>query len=178
MFSMMSLFPLVYFLYVLIPLGPLVYIFIKWWSNRELKPADPNLGIKVIVFYFKTIGYHISLIGFSLILHDIFKGGSKSSIKVGVGILICGGIVYIIHLLIIQKYFYDTEFSITKRVYNAFNLIFVGLIGITAMVISLLIMLSKRPKGFEAPLTFFIIYVIAWVFQSWYFYKPLFKKKK
>jgi len=178
MFSMMSLFPLVYFLYVLIPLGPLVYIFIKWWSNKESKPVDPNLGIKVITYYFKTIGYHIFLIGFSLILHDILKGGSKNSFSIGFGILICGSIVYIIHLMIIQRFFKDTVFSITKRIYNAFNLIFVGLISITSMSICLSILLGKRSKGFEAPLTFFIVYVIAWIFQSWYFYKPLFKKEK
>lgn len=178
MFSFMSLFPLIYLIYILIPLGPLIYIFIRWLSSRESGSVDPNLGIKVITYYFKTIGYHIALIGFSLILHYIFKSGSKSSIRIGIGILICGGLVYLIHFLIIQKFFNDIEFTITKRVYNVFNLILVGLIGISSMVIFLLMILSKTPLGFEAPLSFFIVYVIAWILQSWYFYKPLFSKEK
>lgn len=178
MFSLLSFFPLIYLLYILIPMGPLIYIFIRWWSSRESKSVDPNLGIKVITYYFKTIGYHIALIGFSLILHDIFKGGSKNSISIGAGILICGGVVYLIHFLIIKKLFNDTEFTITKRVYNVFNLIFAGLVGITSIVIFLLVILSKTPLGFEAPLAFFIVYVMAWILQSWYFYKPLFRKEK
>ncbi|MEN8222304.1 MAG: hypothetical protein ABFR36_03510 [Acidobacteriota bacterium] len=178
MFSLMSLFPFVYIFFILIPMGPLIYIFVRWLSGRKSKPVDPNLGIKVITYYFKTFGYHISLIGFFLIIHDIFKGGSKNSFMTGVGVLICGGVVYLIHFLIVLKFFNDTEFTITKKVYNTFNLILAGLVGITSMIIFLLIILSKKPLRFEIPLAFFIVYFIAWIFQSWYFYKPLFSKAK
>lgn len=173
----MSLFPLVYFLYILIPLGPLIYVFIKWWSNRESKPVDPNLGIKVITQYFKTLGYHIFLIGLSLIIMELLKGDFNGSGRTGVGIMICGGLVYLVHLLILRRFFNDSDFTVTKRVYNAFNLIFVGLVGITSMVVFLVTILGKTPKEFEAPLAFLIVYLIAWIFQSWFFYKPLFKTK-
>lgn len=178
MFSMMSFFPLIYFLYILIPLGPLVYIFIKWRSNRESEPVDPNLGIKVITYYFKTIGYHVSLIGLSLIIINLIKGDFGHSGRTGIGIFLCGGLVYLVHFLILQKFFDDYDFIITKRVFNAFNLIFAGLVGIISMIILMVIVLGKKPEGFEYPLAFFIVYLIAWKFQAWFFYKPLLKKEK
>lgn len=174
----MSLFPLVNFLYILIPLGPLIYIFIKWWSNRESKPVDPNLGIKVIIHYFKTLGYHISLIGLSLLLINLIKGDFDSGGRIGVGIMIGGGLVYLVHLLILRRFFTDSDYTITGRVYTAFNLIFVGLVGITSMVILLVIILGKTPKEFEVPLAFLIVYLIAWILQSWFFYRPLLNKEK
>lgn len=178
MLSLMNFFPMIYFLYILIPLGPLVYIFIKWWSNKEAKPVDPNLGIKVITYYFKTIGYQISMIGISLMIANLIKGNIDSSGRTGAGILICGGLVYLIHLLIIKKFFDDTEFTITKRVYSTFNIVFVGLVVIVSMIVWLSIMLGEMPVKFETPLAFFIVYFIAWIFQSRFFYKPLFSKEK
>ena len=177
MLSYMSLFPLIYFFYILIPLGPLVYIFIRWHENRNGKEADPGLGIRVIVHYFKTIGFHLSLIGSSILLIDLISGNFGDGGKTGLGILIGGGLVYLIHLALIRTYFNDPQKRLTAKVYNAFNLILSGLIGLTSMTIWIVIMLGKRPKGYEAPLAFLIVYLAAWLFQSWTFYRPALKKK-
>ncbi len=175
MFSYMSLFPLIYFLYILIPLGPIVYIFIRWRSIKGEK-VDPNLGIKVIVHYFKTLGYHLSLIGISVLLIDLFKNGYTTNARIGTAIAIIAGLVYAIHTAIIHKAFNETEFPLTKKVYNVFNLILVGLVGLSAIIIWISIIFSKRPKGYEAPLAFLIVYLIAWLIQSWTFYRPVLKK--
>lgn len=175
MFSYMSLFPLVYFLYILIPLGPIIYLFVRWRSNKGEK-ADPNLGIKVMTYYFKTLGYHLSLIGIAVLLIDLFKNGYTANAKTGTAIVITGGLVYIIHVLIISRSFDESGFTLTKRVYNAFNLILVGLVALSSTIILFAIILGKRPKGFETPLAFMVIYMLAWLYQSWIFYKPALKK--
>ncbi len=175
MFSYMSLFPLMYFLYILIPLGPIVYLFIRWRSIKGEK-VDPSLGIKVLVYYFKTLAYHLILIGISLLFTDLIKNGYTGNAKIGTAIIIAGGLIYTIHYTIIRKAFNENEFPLTGRVYNAFNLILVGLIGISSSIIWISIVLSKRPKGYEAPLAFLVVYIIAWIFQSWTFYKPALKK--
>ena len=175
MFSYMSLFPLMYFLYILIPLGPIVYLFIRWRSIKGEK-VDPNLGIKVLVYYFKTLAYHLILIGISLLFAGLLKNGYTSNAKIGTAFIIAGGLVYAIHYAVIQKAFNETEFPLTRRVYNAFNLILVGLIGLSSSIIWISIVLSKRPKGYEAPLAFLAVYLIAWICQSWTFYKPALKK--
>jgi len=177
MLSYMSLFPLMYFFYVLIPLGPLVYLFIRWRAGKG-EPAEQNLGVKVIAYYFRTLGYHIALIGFSILLVDLLKNSYTTNGKTGTAILIIGLLVYAVHWVIVRRGFKENQFPFTGRVYMVFNLILTGLVGLSAAIIWISIILSKRPRDFETPLAFLLVYVIAWIYQSWEFYRPVLKNKK
>jgi len=177
MFSYMSLFPLVYFLYILIPLGPIIYLFVRWRSNQGVA-VDPNLGVKVMVCYFKTLGYHLILIGVSVVMIDLIKNGYTANAKTGTAITIIGGLIYAIHTLIIHRSFDEKKFILTGRIYNAFNLILVGLVALSSMVIWISIILGKKPRGFETPFAFMVVYSLAWLYQSWKFYKPLIRRKE
>ena len=47
---------LIYYLYAVVPLAPLVYLFLKWRAYRDGAAADPWLGAAVLLQYFLDAG--------------------------------------------------------------------------------------------------------------------------
>ena len=65
---------LTYYLYVIVPLAPLVYLFIKWRDYRNGVVSDPWLGAAVILQYFWTLALQLALLGMTLTLAGLIKG--------------------------------------------------------------------------------------------------------
>ncbi|UCH92501.1 MAG: hypothetical protein JSV88_19695 [Candidatus Aminicenantes bacterium] len=168
---------LVFYVYLVIPLAPIIYIFLKWRSYRDNSPPDPQLGMKVVLYYFKTLAYHACLASLAAILYGVLKSGSDL-IKGGLGILVSCGILYVVHGFLILKLTNTGKFPLTARIYTAFNLIIVGLVGMISFVITFTTLIAKDLEQIELPLVCFVLYGIAWVFQTLLFCKPLTLKKR
>jgi uncharacterized membrane protein YuzA (DUF378 family) len=168
---------LIVFVYFVVPLAPIIYIFIKWRYYRDEAAPDPQLGMKVVLYYFKTLAYQGLLVSLAVLFYSVLDNESNI-IKVGLGIFISCGLLYIVHYIIIPKLTNTLEFPLTARVYTGFNLIIVGLIGMISFVITVTILIDKGLKNSELPLAIFVVYAIAWVVQTLLFCKPsLFKRK-
>jgi hypothetical protein len=168
---------LMFYVYFVVPLAPIVYIFIKWRSYRDNSPPDPQLGMKTVLYYFKTLVFQGLLVSLAALFYGVLKNESNL-INVGLGMFISCGIIYIVHYIIIPKLTNTHEFPLTARIYTGFNLIIVGLVGMISFVVTVTMLINKGMKKAELPLAVFVVYAIAWVVQTLLFCKPsLFKRK-
>ena len=53
----------IWILYAFLWLFPVAYLILRWRAYREQTPPDPHLGIKAALYYFKTLAYHVVLVG-------------------------------------------------------------------------------------------------------------------
>jgi len=170
MMGLMGLSPfLIYYVYFVIPLAPLAYIFIKWRANKDGSPPDPQLGVKVVLYYFKTLSYHVLLIAMTLIIFGFLKGGYSDEIKVGLGLLVGGGFLYLLHWLLIKKILGKTSGYLVSRFFTGFNLIVVGLICMIAIIATCIIIFKGKMPDIKLPSSAVVIYGIAWYLQTAYF---------
>ena len=78
----MGIFPfLLYYLYAIVPLAPLVYLFIKWRAYRNGRATDPWLGAAVLLHYFWTLALHLALFGLCLALSGLIQGGHGRGVQ-------------------------------------------------------------------------------------------------
>ena len=172
MSTFMGVFPfLIFYAYMIVPLAPVVYVLLKWRSYRDGSSPDPQLGIKVVLYYFKTLAYHVFLASCAVFFYGLLAGESDA-IKVGLGLLISSGILYVVHSILIQRLSNTRAFPLTARIYAGFNLIMVGLLGMVSFVITVTLLIDKGQESIKLPLAWVVVYAIAWVYQTLYFCKP------
>lgn len=168
---------LIVYAYLIVPLAPIVYIFIKWRSYRDNSPPDPQLGMKVVLYYFKTLAYHGVIASLAVIFYGVL-GNDSGAINVGLGIFISCGLLYIVHYIIIPKLTNTLEFPLTARIYTGFNLIIVGLVGMISFVFTVTTLIDRGWEKIDLPVAIFVVYTMAWAVQTLLFCKPsLFKRK-
>ncbi|NIM16871.1 MAG: hypothetical protein GTO45_33215 [Candidatus Aminicenantes bacterium] len=167
---------LVFYVYFIIPLAPIVYMFIKWRSYRDGDPPDSRLGMKVVLYYFKTLAYHVLLVSLAILFYNLLEKRS-GSINVGLGLLVSGGVIYVVHSFLIHKFTNTLEYPLTARIYTAFNVIILGLVSMIAFIITITMLFEEGFSKIELPLVCFIIYTIAWAFQITLYLKPSLVKK-
>jgi hypothetical protein len=175
--GILQLFPFVsYLFYILIPLAPIAYIFIKWRAARNNEPHDRDLGTKVVFYYFQTLAYQVILIGLVLVLFGLLKGSLKDEMKSGVALVFSGGLVYIIHTLAIHKAFKTDQVRIVPRFYAGFNLLVVGLVGMVCFIAVVLILINDKFENTKIPLSGLVVYGVAWIFRTLEFVRGAGKK--
>jgi hypothetical protein len=166
-FGVLQMLPLVSSLfYVLIPLAPIAYVFIKWRAARNNEPHDRDLGIKVVFYYFQTLGYHLILIGLVLLSVGLLKGRLNDEAKTGVALILSGAIVYAVHALAIQTRFKGDPVRIVPRFYSGFNVLVAGLIAMVCLTACILILFNDRIDNIKIPAVGLAVYGTAWVFRT------------
>ena len=99
-----GVFVMMLFAYSLVPLFPFVYVLLRWRQAREGGAPDPQLGLKVAVYYFMTIGLHVVLMALALGLYGlIVDRAPESMMRAAAGLLLGGGIVYGLHRAILSR---------------------------------------------------------------------------
>ena len=162
---------LLIYVYWLVPLAPIVYIFIKWRMYRDNAPADPQLGMKSVLYYFKTLAYQACLASLAALFYGILKS-QEDFIKIGLGIFVSSAILYIVQFLLIQKLTNTARFPLTERAYTGFNMIIVGLAAMISFMITVTMVISKGFQDIHLPLVIFIVYAAALATQTVAFCKP------
>ncbi|MCP5049817.1 MAG: hypothetical protein GY940_21795 [bacterium] len=160
-----------FYIYIVIPLAPVIYIFIKWRSYRDGSPPDPQLGAKVVLYYFRTLGYHLVLVALVVTLYGFFMPMIPTG--VGFGLLVSGAVVFLAHMRLIDRMTNTLDFPLVERAYNGFNLIITGLVTIIAFTATMVTLFSSGFRGIELQLIAFLVYGAAWGFETSSFCKPL-----
>ena len=161
--GMASLLPLLF--YFFIPLAPLIFIIIKWRSDKNAPKNDSQLGIKAILYYFKTISYHGILLSFAILLINIVNQGPSMLTQMAVGILVGSGIVYIVHILLIVQLTNANEFHSVAKYYCAYNIIITGLVGFSSMILFFVFLITGDNAALTYTFPLLIVYGISWTAQ-------------
>lgn len=157
--------------YSLIPLFPFVYVLLRWRQAREGEPADPQLGLKVALHYFSTIGLHVVLIALVAVLYSFLTDSSRASeelIRIGAGLLIGGGIILGGHQTLLRSITDSATRPNVARVFAGLNLVLCGLIGMGALLAaSVMLCQENTPEGgFKLVFVLMAVYLGTWGLQA------------
>jgi hypothetical protein len=171
----MGIFPfLFYYLYAVVPLAPLVYMFIKWRAYRDGRPADPWLGAAVLLHYFWTLALHLALFGLSLALSGLLKGHGAEELNPGLGLLSAGVIALLATSFALSRVPSSPLRPQVWRVFNALNLLICGLVALVALCASAFMIVDSKWADARLPLVALAIFGAAW---SWFLRLLLAKTK-
>jgi hypothetical protein len=162
----MGIFPfLFYYLYAVVPLAPLVYLFIKWRAYRDGCPVDPWLGAAVLLHYFWTLSLHLALFGLSLALAGLLKSTSAEELNPGLGLLSAGVIALLATSFALSRVPRSPLRPQAWRVFNGLNLLLCGLVTLVALCAAAIMLFDGKISDLHLPLTALVIFGAAW---SWF----------
>lgn len=130
-------------------MGPLVLYPIARWRQGKEPYADPHLGMKVALHYFKLLAFHTLLMGGTLLVWTIISksNGDKGTLyRIAFGFLLPGGIVFGVHRWLIAKT-NDEVVSGVRRLFLGYNLLVTGLLGFIALIAGFQALLAKESTG-------------------------------
>ena len=145
----------------LLVIGPLLIYPIARWKTAQ----DSQLGLKVALHYFKLLAFHLLLLGAFVILYTIIRkgGGKGDTYRSGFGLLVPAAIVFGAHVALLKRT--TDEVAVTvRRLFMGYNLILVGLLGMTALVFGFQALFARGSAGDDGRLYLaaVLVYVTAW----------------
>ena len=166
-----GMFALMLLAYSIIPLFPFVYVILRWRQAREGETPDPQLGLKVALHYFATIGWHITLVAVFVLLYSFVVDGSRMQevfVRMGAGLLLGGTIVYGLHRVLITRLTDSAQRPNVTRIFKGLNLVLCGLIGMAALVaVCVMITQEEIPEEpFKLAGILMVVYLAAWGSQA------------
>ncbi len=166
-----GVFMMMLFGYSLIPLFPFVYVVLRWRQGREGEAADPQLGLKVALHYFATIGLHVVLMALVALLYSFLIDSSRASevmMRAGVGLLIGGGLVLGGHTMMLKRLTDSASRPNVARVFAGLNLVLCGLIGTGALIATSVMLLQENvpEEGFKIAMVLLTVYLGSWGLQA------------
>ena len=164
----------IWILYAFLWLFPVAYLILRWRAYREQAPNDPHLGVKAALYYFKTLAYHVMLVGaFCLLFGAINEYVRENMMRMGAGLLLGGAIVYGVHAFIIDKRTNTQQFPAVARIYNGFNLVMTGLVAMAAVIGTLVLLFAEHtpPMVIRGALVLLLVYGGAWASQAAFLFK-------
>lgn len=165
-----GVFMMMLFAYSLIPLFPFVYVLLRWRQAREGEPADPQLGVKVALHYFATLGLHIVLMALVALLYSFTVDSSfvqEMLMRTGGGLLIGGGAVYGIHRALLGRVTDTAKRTNVARVFAGLNVVLCGLVGMGALVAASVMLCQENVSedGLKIALVLMLVYLGGWGLQ-------------
>jgi hypothetical protein len=89
--------------------APIVlYIVARWRAHRDPAP-DPQLGLKFVIYYFATVGFHLALVGGTLLLYTMIRPGGEDSesksqmYRMAFGFIVPAGVVLGAHIALLVR---------------------------------------------------------------------------
>jgi hypothetical protein len=159
----------IWILYAFLWLFPVAYLILRWRAYREQAPADPHLGLKAALYYFKTLAYHVVLVGTFLLIFGLINENSREEMmRMGAGLLLGGAVVYGAHAVIIDKRTNTQQFPAVARIYNGFNLVMTGLVAMAAVIAILVLLFAEHTPAvvLRGALVLLLVYGAAWASQA------------
>jgi hypothetical protein len=149
-------------------LFPLIlYVIARWRSYREAKmgaPFDPQVGIKTALNFFLLAGFQVLLLGLFMIVNAIITDAGKGELRVGAALAIAGGIILGVHFWALTRTNQDA-FPMVGRMFSGLNMVETGVVGMIALVMTLVAILSEGDFGDfgKTALSLLLVYGTAWV---------------
>lgn len=132
----------------LLVFGPLaMYPLARWKQHRE-QVSDPQLGLKVALYYFALVAFQLVLFAVAMIIYTLFaKVSHKGELyRMGFGFLIPAGGVLAAHLALLGRTNH-LELPIVRRLFLGYNLIITGLIGFVTLLFAFQVFFRKGSAG-------------------------------
>jgi hypothetical protein len=138
---------------------------------------DPQIGIKVALYYFFSISILLLLSGLSILVVDalvetgpgrvpISRGGDmREAQRVGWAFVVSGAVFSLVHLLVIKGMTNDNDWPATRRVFVGWRFAIHGLVVLAATTALLTVLFQKDMGDSQARKTIVGILII-WV-PSW-----------
>jgi len=158
-----------WFFYILMPLAPAIYLIVRWRTYRENGPADPQLGVKTVLYYFRTLGYHVILAAQFCLLYGLMDEEARwHLLRVCAALILAGGLVYGLHVWFITRRTNTEKSPAVARLYNGFNALICGLVGMGSLIAALVAVLAEDVSWdvFKASAALFVVYGSAWCAQT------------
>jgi len=141
----------------------IIYIVARWRQNRD-GHADPQLGLKTALAFFRVLAFQICLAGLWMLFYGIVaKGDSGELFRVAAGLLIPGLLVYAAHHVALQRT-NDSFMPMANRMFSGLNLIQTGIVGFVALVAAFVITLQKDApsEALRVVWSLVAVYTTAW----------------
>ncbi len=130
--------------------GPFVlYPIARWRAQRDANP-DGQLGLKVVLEYFRMLGFQLALVGGVMVLFTLFSklpSSEKGEVyRVGFGLLIPAAMLVAAHVVMLARTNQD-HFRVPRRLFGGYNLVITGLVGMTAFMLVFQALFAKGSTG-------------------------------
>ncbi|MBN1797678.1 MAG: hypothetical protein JW822_03815 [Spirochaetales bacterium] len=169
------LFPILsYFLFSIVLI---IFILIKWRMDHAAKDKDPQVGLKVLLYYFKTIALHVMLAGVVAAAVGIFTDTLSENYSFPLALCSVGVLIYAAHLVLIIIFTNRCSFPTVARYFTAYNIFIVGIATIVSAVMSIIFLVEGDYDSLNTTGAAVIVYSLAWAAQLIILFNiPLFKK--
>ena len=152
-----------------------LYIVARWRAHKE-PIQDTQLGLKFVIHYFATVGFHLGLGGGTLLIYTMIRPGGEDGepkgdmYRLAFGFLIPAGIVLAAHLALLTRT-NDKQFPSVRRLFAGFNLLITGIVGFAALVAGVQALLARGSTGGMGHLggAAILVYCTAWGMLAWRF---------
>ena len=151
-----------YYLYAVVPLAPLVYLFLKWRAYRDGTAADPWLGTAVLLYYFWTLALHLALIGLTLSVSGLVGGKMEEEARPGLALLFTGVVVLLAAFLALKRLPASSLRGQSWRVFCAINLLVCGLLAMVALGAASFLVFTGKAADARLPLVGLVAFGLAW----------------
>ncbi len=162
----LGLFPfLMYYLYAVVPLAPLVYLFLKWRAYRDGTAADPWLGAAVLLQYFWTLALHLALIGLTLAVAGLIGNKMDGEVKPGLALLFTGVVTLLAAFFALKRLPAVAASPLRGaawRMFFALNLLVCGLVALTALGTASFMLFTGKAADARLPLVGLVVFGFAW----------------
>jgi len=136
--------PLVLWLLVSGPFA--LYPLARW----RVGSGDRELGLKFALEYFRMLAFQLGLFGAVMVLYTLFSkmpSEDKGDIyRAGFGFFVPAGLIFAAHVMMLAKT-NQAEQQGTRRLFGGYNLVVVGLVGMTALVLVFQALFGKGSSG-------------------------------
>ena len=148
-------------------IGPLVLYPVARWKAHRDQLADNQLGIKVTFHYFRMLGFQLLLLGGVILIWTIISKQSEGKgdmYRAAFGFLVPGGIIYGAHAVLLPRT-NDAVQQGVRRLFAGYNVLVIGLVGVTALVFGFQALFAKGSSGDSGRLALaaVLVYCSAWV---------------
>ena len=151
-----------YYLYAVVPLAPLVYLFLKWRSYRDGAAADPWLGAAVLLQYFWTLALHLALIGLTLCVSGLVGSKMEEEVRPGLALLFTGVVALLAAFVALKRLPDSSLRGQAWRVFYALNLLVCGLLTLVALGTASFLVFTGKSADARLPLVGLVVFGFAW----------------
>ncbi len=147
-----------------------LYVLLRGRANRE-GVADPQLGLKFALGYFRALAFHVLLLGgVALVFGIIMKsqGMDKEMIyRPALAFMIPAGMLFGVHTWALGRT-NQAEYAMVGRLLAGFSLILSGVIGSVALFVVFQLLFEKGASGNPGRFfwSLFLVYGTAWIVQA------------
>jgi hypothetical protein len=128
--------------------APVVYIVLRWQAHHEGDAPDPQLGLKILLCFFRSLALHTALAGAGFIVYGLMPDTRyEPSFRIGCPLLIAGGLVSILHDGVVRRWTNSAARPTVAKTFAGIGLAMTGLIGFGALASLLLFAFQKIHVG-------------------------------